>query len=174
MSLHEEVSTSSTTMNTPLKNLLFLLLFLFSITLYARDINIDALVAKTNSKPLFLFFHKPHCGHCSHMLKFTLADKQIKHEIDTKFVYVDMYIKESGMVTYKDFKGTRRDFAKYLGYDFYPTSIFIDETGAVVNATPGAREQDYFIDVLNYVSTKQYKKMEFETYLDTLDFNSDS
>ena len=108
------------------------------------------------------------------MLKFTLADEEIKHEIDTKFVYVDMYIKESGMVTYKDFKGTRRDFAKYLGYDFYPTSIFIDETGAVVNATPGAREQDYFIDVLNYVSTKQYKKMEFETYLDTLDFNSDS
>jgi len=107
------------------------------------------------------------------MIKFTLGDDEIKHEIDQKFKYVDIYTKESGTITYNNFKGSRRAFAKYLGYDFYPTSIFIDTNAKVVNATPGAREQDYFINVLNYVSTQQYKEMEFETYVDTLDFNED-
>jgi len=108
------------------------------------------------------------------MIKFTLGDEEIKHEIDTKMVYVDIFIKESGIVTYQSFKGNRRAFAQHLGYDFYPTSIFLDSNGSVVNATPGAREQDFFIQVLDYVTTKQYLEMEFETYLDTLDFNSDS
>jgi len=108
------------------------------------------------------------------MIEFTLKDDEIKEEIDAKFIYVDLYTKETGVVTYRDFKGSRREFAQYLGYDFYPTSIFLDPKGNVVNATPGAREQDYFINVLDYVSTQQYRDMEFETYLDTLDFNSDS
>ena len=108
------------------------------------------------------------------MITFTLGDPDIKKEIDKKFVFVDIYTKESGIVIFKGFAGSRRAFAKYLGYDFYPTSIFIDAKSEIVNATPGAREQDFFINVLEYVSTKQYIDMEFETYLDLLDFNSDS
>jgi len=108
------------------------------------------------------------------MIRFTLNDEEIKDEIDSKFIFVDLFIKEFGTVIYRDFKGTRREFAQYLGYDFYPTSIFLDPEGDVINATPGAREQDFFIDLLNYISTKQYLEMEFETYRDTLDFNSDS
>ena len=156
---------------------LLTLLFLtsiFSITLLSKDLNIDKIIANADGKPLFLFFHKPHCGHCKHMITFTLGDTEIKKEIDEKFVFVDLYTKEPGIVVFKGFAGSRRAFAKYLGYDFYPTSIFIDSNSEVVNATPGAREQDFFINVLDYVSTKQYIEMEFETYLDILDFNSDS
>ena len=116
--------------------ILFYLLFLFSISLQADDLNIETVVKNANNKPIFLFFHKPNCGHCSHMIKFTLADAEIKHEIDTKFVYVDIYTATPGMVSYKNFKGTRKAFAKYLGYDFYPTSLFLDAQGTVVNATP--------------------------------------
>lgn len=107
------------------------------------------------------------------MIEFTLKDAEIHEEVTTKFVYVDLYIKEDGLVTFKDFSGSRRDFARFLGYDFYPTSVFIDSHGKVVNITPGARKQDFFMKVLSYVSQKHYLEMEFETYLDTLDFNSD-
>jgi len=117
--------------------------------------------------------HKPNCGHCSHMIKFTLQDDEIAKEINSKFIYVDLFTGDEGDVVYKDFRGSRRDFAKHIGYDFYPTSLFIDEHSKIVNVTPGAREQDFFIDVLNYVSTKQYLTMEFETYLDNLDLERD-
>jgi len=143
------------------------------MTLLSKDINIDKIIANADGKPLFLFFHKPHCGHCKHMITFTLGDPEIKKEIDEKFVFVDIFTKESGDVSFKNFRGSRRAFAKHLGYDFYPSSIFLDGQGKIVNATPGAREQDFFINVLNYISSKEYKEMEFETYLDTLDFNRD-
>jgi len=143
------------------------------MTLLSKDLNIDKIIANADGKPIFLFFHKPHCGHCKHMITFTLGDPEIKKEMDEKFVFVDIFTKESGDVSFKNFTGSRRAFAKYLGYDFYPSSIFLDGQGKIVNATPGAREQDFFINVLNYVSRKEYKEMEFETYLDTLDFNSD-
>ena len=177
MTLHEErlLSSSHLGRHKVQKTIQLLFLsFLFSISLSANDINIDTLVANANGKPLFLFFHKPHCGHCQHMIKFTLGDDEIHKEVAEKFVYVDMFTGDEGVVSFKNFRGTRRDFAKFLGYDFYPTSIFVDSKNNVVNATPGAREQDYFINVLNYVSSKQYQTMEFETYIDTLDFNSDS
>ena len=107
------------------------------------------------------------------MIKFTLQDDEIAKEIDTKFVYVDLFTGDKGNVIFKGFKGDRRAFAKHIGYDFYPTSLFINEKKELVNVTPGAREQDFFIDVLNYVSTKQYLSMEFETYLDNLDLERD-
>lgn len=149
------------------------LLSLFSIFLSAKDLNLDTIVANADGKPLFVFMHKPHCGHCSHMIKFTLQDEEIAKEINRKFVYVNLFTGDEGDVLFKGFKGSRREFAKHIGYDFYPTSLFIDEHSKIVNVTPGAREQDYFIDVLHYVATKQYLSMEFETYLDNLDLESD-
>ena len=153
--------------------LLTLLLSLFSISLFSKDLNLDTIVANADGKPLFVFMHKPHCGHCSHMIKFTLKDDEIAEEINRKFVYVNLFTGDEGDVLFQGFKGSRREFAKHIGYDFYPTSLFINEHSQIVNVTPGAREQDYFIDVLHYVATKQYLSMEFETYLDNLDLESD-
>ncbi len=108
------------------------------------------------------------------MIEFTLKDPEIAQLVSEKFIYVDLYTGEEGTVIFNGFKGTRRTLAQSLGYDFYPTSIFVETPGnRVVNATPGARGQDCFIKVLEYVATKQYQKMEFETYLNTLDLNSD-
>lgn len=108
------------------------------------------------------------------MVEFTLEDPDIKKEIDDNFVFVDIYTKESGHVVFKKFNGSRRAFAKSLGYDFYPTTVFIDIDNNIINITPGLKEQDDYMKVLTYISSKKYKEMEFETYIDTLDFNSDS
>ena len=108
------------------------------------------------------------------MIAATLKDPRIAQEVEKKFIYVDIYTADEGNVTFNGFKGSRRAFAQSLGYDFYPTSIFVETPSKkIINATPGARKKDFFIKVLDYISTKQYQKMELETYLDTLDLNSD-
>ncbi len=147
---------------------------LFHSPLYAKDINLNDIVANANNKVVLLFFHKPHCGYCDHMIRFTLKDAEIAQEIEKNFVFVDLYTQESGTIVFKDFQGSRKAFAKSLGYDFYPTSVFIDNDKNIINITPGLREQDDYMKVLLYISTKKYKEMEFETYIDTLDFDSDS
>lgn len=108
------------------------------------------------------------------MIEFTLKDADIALEIERNFVFVDLYTQESGTIIFKEFKGSRKAFAKSLGYDFYPTTVFIDNKKNIINITPGLREQDYYMNVLKYISTKKYEEMEFETYIDTLDFDSDS
>ena len=107
------------------------------------------------------------------MIRYTLSDADVQKEIRNNFVYVDIYTGDKGDVVFNGFRGSRRAFAQHLGYDFYPTSVFIDENKKMINATPGAREQDYFINVLHYVSSKAYLKMELETYLDNLDLERD-
>ena len=107
------------------------------------------------------------------MMEFTLKDSKIRKKIDNNFVFVDVYTKEKGKITFNGFVGTRRDFAKHIGYDFYPTTVFIDSSKKIVHIAPGLLDQDDFMNVLNYITTKLYREMEFQTYLDTLDFESD-
>lgn len=154
---------------------LFIIALFISLPLLSKDLDLNPIVnnaAKTD-RPVLLFFHKPNCGYCDHMIEFTLQDPEIVKIIDRKFVFVDVYIKEDGKIKFNDFVGTRRDFAKHIGYDFYPTTVFIDSNRKIVHIAPGMLDQDDFIHVLNYVATKQYRDMEFQTYLDTLDFDQD-
>ncbi len=143
--------------------------------LCSKDIDLNSIAdqAAKNEKAVLLFFHKPNCGYCDHMIEFTLKDDDIAKKIESHFVFVDIYIKESGQIKFNDFVGSRQDFARHIGYDFYPTSAFIDSTMKIVHITPGMMDQDEYMKVLNYISTKDYRKMDFQTYLDTLDFETD-
>ena len=107
------------------------------------------------------------------MIKFTLGDEEVHKKIREKFVYVDIYTADEGEVRFNGFKGNRRALAKSLGYDFYPTSLFYDSHKKMIMALPGARKKDFFIKVLNYISSKQYLKIDFENYLDILDLERD-
>lgn len=153
---------------------IFFTIHLFNFPLYANDIDLNAIVANAKDKAVLLFFHKPHCGYCDHMIEFTLKDPDIDREITKNFVFVDLYTQESGTIVFRDFSGSRKAFAKSLGYDFYPTTVFIDNKKNIINITPGMREQDDYMNVLKYISTKKYKEMDFDTYINTLDFDSDS
>ncbi len=107
------------------------------------------------------------------MIEFTLKDSAIKKRIEKDFIFIDLYTKEDGNISYDGFVGSRREFAKHIGYDFYPTSVFIDSSKKIVHIAPGMLDQVDFLQVLNYITTKRYREMEFQTYLDTLDFDSD-
>ena len=108
------------------------------------------------------------------MMEFTLKDPEVVKLIDSEFIFVDIYTKESGDLHFKDFHGSRRAFAKSLGYDFYPTTMFIDSSNEVIHISPGYQEQDDYLKVLQYITSKKYLKMELQTYLDMLEFDSDS
>ena len=108
------------------------------------------------------------------MIKFTLKDPKVVKLIGSKFIFVDIYTKESGDLHFKEFHGSRRAFAKSLGYDFYPTTMFIDNSKKVVHISPGYQEQDDYLKMLQYIADRKYRTMEFQSYLDELEFNSDS
>ncbi len=154
---------------------LFFLLITLQLTLHARDININAIVsdAKKTDKHVLVFLHKTDCGYCDSMIIFTLDDDAVKEMIEKYFVFVDINISDTDRVTYQSFKGSGRDFAKYVGYDFYPSSLFIDESNEIVLGVPGRQDENDFYIILNYVNSRSYKTMDLQSFENTKDFEKE-
>jgi thioredoxin-related protein len=95
---------------------------------------------------------------------FTLDDDTIKELIKKSFTYVHINISENDIVTYKKFKGSGHDFAKHVGYNFYPSSLFLDEHNEMIYAIPGYQEEDKFLNILRYIDTGAYKTTEYKDF----------
>ena len=149
-----------------------LITLLLQITLQARVINIDNIIdsAKKTDKHLFLWLHKTDCGYCENMREFTLENETIKAYIDKNFIFVHLDVYEKDSVKYQDFRGNGREFALEVGYNFYPASLFFDETGDIVFVEIGfidnAREpnENRFYKILNFIQSKSYEEMNYSEY----------
>jgi thioredoxin-related protein len=145
---------------------LFLFIFAFNISLFARNIDIDAVVKNsvTKNKYLFVFLHRTDCGYCESMLTFTLDDDPVKDLIKKDFIYLHINISEDDVVRYKGFVGNGRDFAKHVGYNIYPSSLFLDNTGEMIFAVAGYQDKDQFLDILKYIDSGAYKTMGYQSF----------
>ena len=150
---------------------LFLFIIVFNISLFARNIDINAIVKNSvkNDKHLFIFLHRTDCGYCESMLMFTLDDDPVKELITKDFVYLHINISEDDVVKYKNFKGSGRDFAKNVGYNIYPSSLFLDTKGEMIHAVPGYQDKDQFLLVLKYVNSRVYKTIGFQSFKKKMD-----
>ena len=145
---------------------LFSVILLFNISLFARSIDINAIVKKSidKNKHLFVFLHRRDCGYCESMLTFTLDDDPVKGLVDKKFVFLHINISEDDLVTYKRFSGNGRAFAKHVGYNIYPSSLFLNSKNEIIHAVPGYQDKDEFLLILKYVDSKAYKTMGYRTF----------
>lgn len=150
---------------------LFLFIIAFNISLFARNIDIDVIVKNSvkNDKHLFIFLHRTDCGYCESMLMFTLDDDPVREIINKDFTYLHINISEDDVVKYKNFKGSGRDFAKSVGYNIYPSSLFLNAKGEIVFAVPGYQDKDQFLLVLKYVNSGAYKTMGFQSFKKKMD-----
>jgi len=145
--------------------LLVILVTVFTIS-SADNINIDTIIgeAKKSHKNVLVFLHRPHCSYCNTMIEFTLPDENIVQKIKKSFVFVDIDITGSGEVIFDGFKGTKQEFAISIGYNFYPSSVFIDKNKEIVYAQPGYQDEDEFLNILRFVESHSYKEMDIEDF----------
>ena len=145
---------------------LFLFIIAFNISLFARNINIDTIVKNSVGKNqhLFIFLHRTDCGYCESMLTFTLEDDPVIEIINKEFIYLHINISEDDFVKFKAFSGNGRAFAKYVGYNIYPSSLFLDSSEEMVHAVPGYQDKDQFLMILKYVSSGAYKTMGYQGF----------
>jgi len=143
-----------------------LLLIITTAVVSAKDININSIVKSSveSKKHLFIFLHRTDCGYCESMLTFTLDDDPVRELIEGKFAYLSINISENDRVTYKNFIGNGRDFAKYVGYNIYPSSLFLNKKSEIVYAISGYQDKEQFLDVLKYVDSRAYKTIGFQTF----------
>jgi thioredoxin-related protein len=150
---------------------LFFVIIAFNSSLFARNIDIDSIVKNSigKNKYLFVFLHRTDCGYCESMQTFTLDDDPVKELIKKDFVFLHINISEDDVVKYKNFTGNGRNFAKFVGYNIYPSSLFLNSANEIIYATPGYQDKEQFLVTLKYVDSGAYKKMDFPVFKKKMD-----
>jgi len=129
---------------------------------FANDVNLDKLVveAKKTNKHILVFLHTTGCPYCERMIEFTFDDDDVSEKIKKDFIFVDMNVKDEGLVSFDNFKVSKLKFAKKIGYPMYPTCLFFDQNGELVYDEVGYRDEEKFLKTLQIVSTKAYNDID--------------
>jgi thioredoxin-related protein len=131
------------------------------------DLELDQIVKDANKtdKPILMFIHKDGCGFCERMI-FDIESKDISDRLAKDFILVDINRDDDETISFDGYEGSNRDFLKKLSVHLYPTVLFLDGNGSFVYNTIGYRNPKKIMTILNYISTKKYKKMTFEEFKD--------
>jgi thioredoxin-related protein len=138
------------------KTLSFLLIAALLLPLSARALTYDGALkaAKTQNKPVLLYFFSDSCRYCTIMDRETLADKEIAAMLNKDFVFLRIDTGRSADIS-----------ALYRVYGT-PSSWFLESSGKRIFQAPGYMPKRDFKTVLNYVKGKHYKQMDIEEYFE--------
>jgi len=143
-----------------------LLLCLSLSSLSAREINLNALAtdAAKRNKHLLVWLHKTDCGYCESMREFTLEDEKVAAVLKKSYLFSHINISENDEIIYKTFKGNGKAFAKKVGYNFYPSSLFLNEKADLIFAAAGYIEEKDFLIMLEYVDSGAYRRVKYDLF----------
>jgi len=144
------------------KRLVLAFLTLLSLSL-AADVNFDQLLAeaKKSNKHILVYLHISGCPYCNKMEEFTFDDDTVKAAIEKNFIFLDINVKDEGLVSLGDFKGSKLAYAKSIDYEMYPSYLFYDQNGKLVYDEIGYRDEKKFLEILHLVESKAYKDIEY-------------
>jgi thioredoxin-related protein len=144
-----------------IKRLILVFVTLIGIS-FANDINLDLLIkeAKKTNKHILVYLHISGCPYCNKMEEFTFDDDVVSATIKKDFIFVDINVKDDGVVSLDDFKGSKMEFAKLTGYNMYPSSLFFDENGELIYDEVGYIDEDKYLKTLQLVNSKDYNNIE--------------
>ncbi len=153
-----------------------LIFILLSIYLNANTIiNIDkqAKIAQEQDKNIVMFFHIPNCSYCKTMVDENFKNREILEEIKQNFILIDMFTADSDIVKYKNFKGSIKEFSRYIGVPAYPATIFLDKNMKVLYRSIGYRNTQEQLMELMFISSKSYNKLTLEEFVVKTEFEMD-
>ena len=136
--------------------------YIFIGVAFANDVNLNQLIkeAKKTNKHILVFLHITGCNYCLKMQEFTFDDEKVEAKIKKDFIFVDINVRDEGLVSYDNMKVSKLKFAKEIGYPMYPSCLFFDQNGELVYDEVGYRDEIKFLDTLKLVSTKAYNDID--------------
>lgn len=175
-----------------MKYLVLFTLLLFVGSLTAQKINWmtmnEAISAQAkNPKKIFVDMYTNWCGPCKLMDRNTFSNKDVIAYINKNFYAVKF--NAEGNETIRDNEQTftnpgydpakakkrnsRHQFTKYMGVNAYPTVLFIDEYGKLINRVKGYKTPQQMELYLKFFGTDLWKEINtqesFDEYFETFE-----
>jgi len=143
------------------KRFILALLTVVSMT-FANDIDLDKIVvdAKKTNKHILVFLHITGCTYCLKMQEWTFDDDKVIAALKKDFIFVDINVRDEGLVSFDNMKISKLKFAKEIGYPMYPSCLFFDKNGELVYDEVGFRDEVKFLKTLQDVSSKAYNDLD--------------
>ena len=138
-----------------------MLISVMSMTL-ANDVNLNQLIveAEKTNKHLLVYLHITGCDYCLNMEEFTFDDEAVIAAIKKDFIFVDINVRDEGLISFDGVNVNKLKFAKEIGYPMYPSCLFFDQNGELVYDEVGYRDESKFLETLKMVSSKAYNDIE--------------
>jgi thioredoxin-related protein len=129
-------------------------LFLLSGTTSADDYAEALKRAKTEEKPLVLYFFSEACRFCEAMDRDVLRDKEIKASLATDAVFLRIDVDQRPGLA-----GTYRVYG-------YPTLWLLEPSGKPIVNVPGYIPKRDFKKIMAFIKGRHYKAMDLGKFLD--------
>jgi len=146
-------------MLTPMKKLLCAFVVIAAALLFvapqvsAQNYENALKTAKSENKPLLLYFYSKTCYFCGLMDKNTLSDNAIEAVIRRDFVYLRIDVDRS------------IDLARLYRIAGTPSSWFLEPSGKRLFEAPGYVEKSDYKTILEYVKGRYYDSMDLLAYM---------
>ena len=119
---------------------------------YAKGLEL----AKSQNKPVFLYFHANWCTYCVRLKKTTFKDKTILTYLKDNFISIAVDTdKNQGLAKQWRVKGL-------------PTLWFLKPDNSKISNIPGYVDAKQFLQILKYIHTTSYDKMSFQEFVKTI------
>ncbi|MFW5957965.1 MAG: thioredoxin family protein [Desulfosalsimonas sp.] len=109
---------------------------------------------KKGDRKGFFHFYTDWCSYCKKMEKETFSDNEVISILNQDFVSIKINAEEQPGI------------AKQFGASGFPFNRFVDKENEQIGSQPGFIPPDMMINLLEYVSTDNYKKMRFDKFME--------
>ncbi|PRM98943.1 thioredoxin family protein [Aliarcobacter cryaerophilus] len=134
------------------------------------DISEDIEEASEKNKHFMIFLDFEGCPYCSKMLKESFEeDNKTSQFIKNNFDVIELNVKGSRELTWVDGDVlTEKDLTEKLKIQYSPTLIIFNSNKEIVARVNGYRNSTDFQYILDFIQTKSYEKIDFTTYLSSV------
>ena len=110
-------------------------------------------LVKSSNKKAFVFFHADWCKYCKKMEKEALSDEQVIEYLNDNFIPIIVDTDVEGKIA-KKYNATR-----------LPMLYFLKEDTSVLTYRPGYVKADELLNMLKFINTESYQKMNFKDFV---------
>jgi thioredoxin-related protein len=154
---------------------LYIIIFL-QLDIFAQTINLDraANEAKETHKTPLVYLHRTGCPYCERLEEFTFDDDDVHNYMAENFNFIEINVSHTeNIVIYKNKKMKPREFAIAIGYNFFPTVLFLNSQADIEHVSIGYIEERDFLLILKYMKSDAYKTMSIDEYKKKIGFSEE-
>ena len=113
-------------------------------------------LAKSQNKHVFLYFHADWCSYCTKLKKTTFQDKAVLKYLKDNFISITVDTdKNQSLAAQWNVKGL-------------PNLWFLKPDNSKISNIPGFVDAKQFLNILKYIHTSSYDKMNYQAFLKTI------